>query len=82
MQCPSHTQRRDILTGSHEPTDEESHWPADEDDEEEGKPGGCGYFDVGMVQGRTAGGYDSGIVIEAAEVAAVTVCVAPSLPCR
>ena len=43
----SPTQRHDILTGSHEPTDEESHWPADEDDEgEEGKPGGCGYSDT------------------------------------
>lgn len=36
---PFFDKRHDILTGSHEPTDEESHWPADEDDEgEEGKP--------------------------------------------
>ena len=32
---PLFEKRRDIITGSHEPTDEEAHWSDDEDDDEE-----------------------------------------------
>ncbi len=32
---PLFEKRRDIISGSHEPTDEEAHWSEDEDDEEE-----------------------------------------------
>ncbi len=32
---PLFEKRRDIISGSHEPTDEEAHWSDDEDNEEE-----------------------------------------------
>ena len=35
---PLFEKRRDIITGSHEPTDEEAHWSGDEDNDDEETP--------------------------------------------
>ena len=34
---PFYDKRHDIITGSHEPTDEEAHWSEDEDEEDKGQ---------------------------------------------
>lgn len=41
---PLFDKRKDIVTGSRKPTDEEAHWSEDEDDDEEEEPGVSSYM--------------------------------------